>query len=50
MHDVVGVTLEHLGAGKASVPIPQLGEHVVGAGDEVREGGVDGDGAVFFFW
>jgi hypothetical protein len=41
LHDVVGVPLEHLGAIKATIPIPELDGHVVTAGQDIRQGRMD---------
>ena len=43
LHDVVRVALEHLGARPALVPVPQLDQHVVGAGEAVGQRGVHRD-------
>jgi hypothetical protein len=44
-HDVVAMTLEHLDALPAFIPIPELYGHVIGRRQDEGLRGVDGDGA-----
>ena len=43
LHYVVAVPFKDLGARPPAIPIPQLDQHVVGAGEDDGEGGVHGN-------